>query len=425
MSDEVYVHYYPGNNSAAIPQLTRYAGNREIQIPETGEIASNKHGIDLFDPKKVTLVAPPMTEIKTKPDEATGFFSKMFAFILHWLSSIPSMVSHWFRGIQITDNPDNQSSSADSSDKFRYFRVDNSERSLGQFTDIKNVKQYHADFISTLSTNTKMIYFGVSRGAATTFSALAQIKPTTHQAICILEAPPSSLSGVFKKLGSDYFGSRGFGKWIYQNFAPLFLGKQHQTKRELQARGHVDEFPLTMPLMIVSSKKDKTVPHENTIRLAARVAESRRKAKQDKQEVAPIYFLQLDNVDHNEYATSKTEDSIRYRNAVHAMYQKHGFPCNQSYANDGKQDLELSDLSSEQYNSYLEIQEQFWRDKNPEERNEARKSACTKLKKEQEIQTIPDRVASVVSELPLFKKTLPNSDSSHASTKTNTKQTKV
>ena len=398
MKKNILVHYYPGMNAAPMPQFSRYTGSKNILIEETGEIVkNNKTGLDLFNPDEIHITAPKMKEIKIAPDHSGNAISRFFSEVSYWFASIPSIISHWKEEITIQKTKDSNNTGS-----YQRFEIDRRLASLGQETDINDFRE-HNEILDNLHSDKQRIYFGVSRGAATTFSALADIKPK-NAALCILEAPPSSLSGLFKEQAQKYTGSRGFGKWFYQHFASLFLGKQHKTDKASQARGHVDEFPNDIPLMIVSSKGDNLVMHENTIRLAARVADKRRKAQEAGENVAPVYFLQLDAVDHNEYATSNHNDSIRYRNAVHALFKKHEIDCfNEDYAVSGETDLELSNLLDGRYSSYLDLQRKFWDDKSPESRRNHRDLASEELKKNND-----ERVASIVNKLPLLNKDLPN-----------------
>lgn len=405
--EEILVHFYPGNNSCPAAQLTRYVGDDAIEIPETGEWARRQEpGIKLFDQDRLTLTFPKMHEVKVLADG--GEEASLWSSVSHRLSSWRSVVKHWWQGVEIEKSEEAPLNSG----TYRYFRVDHNEKSLGQYSDWENFAAHHAKLEASELSDHKRIYFGVSRGGAATFSALARIKPE-NAALCILEGAPSSLSGLFKHKGERYFASRELGKWAYENLGTHFLGNRHQARKELQARAHVDEFPDTIPLMVVSSKNDSIVPHENTIRLAARLADKRRALiEEGRVGIAPVYLLQLDEVDHDQYATSDSNDTIRYRNAVHALYKKHNLDIyEEEYAIAGEEELNLSELTGGYYNSYFKFQREFWQAKGDNDaRQVIRESALSELTQNERVTDKVDepatqsRIEQVVRELPLISK---------------------
>lgn len=411
--DKVLVHFYPGLHSPPEMQFTRYVGDDEVYIEKTGEKAKlQTPGIPLIDQSRVTPLFPEMSEVVLPPNSTSSTLNDsivhIFESFFHTILSLPFVFARWWHGIDITQVEASKSVVG----SYRHFRVDHQQSSLGQVTDINNVQQHDDTVLNTDYNDHKRIYFGVSRGAATTFSALAEIKPN-NAALCILEAPPSSLSGVFKGFGERYFASRSFGKWVYNHLSPLILGAQHSTAKAAQARGHVDDFPHDIPVMIVSSKNDTTVPHENAIRLAARLTDSRKNLiEAGAKNVAPVYFLQLDNADHTEYATKHNHDTKRYLHTIHALYKKHNLDIyNEAYAQKGEHELIASEMTNENYNSYFKFQRDFWENKNnPEARQSIREQAQDSLQaqsKKTDIEPIiNERINSVIEALPLMAKPL-------------------
>jgi hypothetical protein len=127
---------------------------------------------------------------------------------------------------------------------------------------------------------------------------------------------------------------------IYNSpFTKLFLGKQHDRNKSAQAQAYADKFPMDVPLVIISSKADSTVPHDNSLKLAQLVAANRLKAKNTGASPAPVYFIQLDKPDHNEYSliTKFPEEVSRYQNTLHAIYRRHNLPHIQAFAEKGEE----------------------------------------------------------------------------------------
>lgn len=400
---EILLHYYPGNHSAPT-QATQYVTPGEhIKLP-TGEYARTKRvGIPLFDSRHFYF--PRMEELEL--NSGTSFYSKA----VHWIKCIPSFFKHWWNGITV----ENGEKAAGNQETYNGFAVNSSKCSLGQNTDIQEFVNSNEYIANTPELTHKLrVYFGVSRGAGATFSALAEVAMTQKIQLCLLEAPPSTLSGLFKYYGERYFRSRDLGKWLYKELPDFilapFVGGQHKREKAFQARGHVEKFPNSIPLFIVSSKKDTTVAHESSIRLALRVAEKRSIAIKNKEEgVAPVYFLQLDKVDHNDYATSEQEDSIRYRNTLHAICREHGLPYRTEFANAGAADMRAASLLSPIYNQFLGLQSAFWRHKDLTVRHQIKREA------QQSLANLhgPDvaRVESIMRHSPLFAKKIAIADS--------------
>lgn len=401
-NDKVLLHYYPGNHSAPT-QATQYVTPGEkIKLP-TGELASTKRiGIPLFDSKHFYF--PHMEEIELS--HSNTWKTK----ILHTLKGIPTNIKHWWNSISVEKGDKDDINR----NTYQSFVVNSSKASLGQRTDINEFFNSNNDIekspeLATLA----RAYMGVSRGAGATFSALSEVPISQNIKLCILEAPPSTLKGLFKFYGERYLKSRAIGKWLYENLPNFlltpFLGAQHQRDKASQARGHVDRFPNTIPLLIISSKKDTTVAHESSIRLAFRVAEKRNNALSNGEDVAPVYFLQLDTVDHNDYATSERQDSIRYRNTVHAICRKHDLPFIAEYADAGEPEMQAASLLTPIYNKFLGLQSAFWHNKDPENRVRCKEEATQCLSTLSTISQNKNtfeisRLESIIHHLPLFTK---------------------
>ncbi|MBA3537939.1 MAG: hypothetical protein H0T84_15265, partial [Tatlockia sp.] len=219
------------------------------------------------------------------------------------------------------------------------YRVDYAKSSMGQKTDVlahqykyEALQKYNEEHGSEID---NIVLYGVSRGAATTFRKLGTLgedsKPYEDIKLCVLEGPPASMSDVIK----NYVG-KSLTKKLYnpemQTLVSFVCGDEHSTDKDAQAQAYVDTFPIHVPLLIVSSKKDGLVPHSSSAKLALRVA-ARRQIANDS---AAVYLLQLDTCGHNDYTTNNSRDSQRYQNFVHAVYRKEGLAYIEEYANKGE-----------------------------------------------------------------------------------------
>ena len=188
-------------------------------------------------------------------------------------------------------------------------------------------------------------------------------------------------------------------------------GGKHQSGRTHQAMGYVNEFPDNVPLVVVSSQKDKVVHHTNSIKLALGVAAKRIAAASADEEVTPVYFLQLDKSGHNDYITAGTTDPIRYQNAIHAIYRKHQLACVANYATDGQRELVVADLANGPLRPIIKLQSQFKANSgNRLQRQKIRIEALEVIRTilvEIEDKSDKERAVSICRAMPLFYKNQP------------------
>jgi pimeloyl-ACP methyl ester carboxylesterase len=384
--DRVSFVFYPGRSSTQT-QASKYIGNQTL-ITSTGEIAYYPPNNILTMPREALWVYPSLTEIDITPTYA---LNPILPF------------KRWWQGIKIQTGPKDYTPlyPTDEAGSFRHYTIDHAACSLGQATDIADHALKIEHLKKTIPDIQDIILYGVSRGAATTFSALA-----THQyedvKLCVLEGVPSSMSGIFK----SYAKHRDIGKLAYQYLGPTFLGGQHKTDKASQARAYVKNFPNEVPLLIVSSIEDEVVPHENSIRLALRVAAKRVKARDEGKTVAPVYFLQLDTVGHNHYTTHDSEDALRYQSCIHAIYKQLKLPYIETYAEQDHSILDVSELTNGKLSEQVRFQMWYWEDK--DNRSLIREEALNALKHSLAAPDITDktrtRMRNIANAMPLYTK---------------------
>lgn len=345
---ETYPWIYPSDKPVAVlfyqgflctqTQAVRYIGNQKIKLT-TGEVAyANLPGIHTIPAKSLWLY-PEIEEINRVPN-----FS-LTAWLYSWL--------HWLQGINQSHEKEQvieglHVHEPKESGSVLSYDISNQKCSLGQVTDVESHrKKYLALTQRFLNQEIDIISYGVSRGGATTFRALAQNQYQNIK-LCILEGPPSSIHGLFKGYFTPYFGSLLYNRVI----ANIFLGAQHQLDHAQQAIAFAKKFPPNVPLVIVSSIKDEIVHHQNSLKLALAVASYRYNSSnrynpfnQSNQPTAPVYFLQLKQAYHNEYWLYHTEDGQRYQNFIHAVYKKHNLPYIEAFAHQGLKDLHMCELT--------------------------------------------------------------------------------
>lgn len=169
-----------------------------------------------------------------------------------------------------------------------------------------------------------VVCYGASRGAATTFNFLAKHKPV-HAKIAVLEGCFDSVEHVLQNrygLLASIFGASRLGKFL----SCLCKYRPHG----LSPINLVAEFPKDVPVLFITSRKDREVPMECTLELVDRL---RKTGHHD------VHLLILEHSSHPAYMYDHPEDTLKYAQAVHAFYKKYGAPYNQALAYDGEKYL--------------------------------------------------------------------------------------
>lgn len=375
--DKTAFIFYQGRDSSQL-HASKYIGNKFLGAT-TGEIAflNKTRGIETIPREKLWLY-PEIEEINRHTKY--GLLRRL----MHWFTGLNVIRPSAHQRLDYTPfYPQNESGS------LHHFSVLNTKRSLGQATDIQAHARRYSSLVQHHSDIENVILYGVSRGAATSFSALAENQYKKVK-LCIIEAPPASISALFK-----FYFSRFLGKFLYNtSLIPLILGRQHKTGKEHQAKAQIARFPNDVPLVVLSSRKDKTVPLKSSIKLALGVAAKRIAAQQDGEEVAPVYFLQLDNSTHNDYCILGTsEDPNRYQNFIHAVYKKHGLPHIEEYALLGEKEFKTAELTKGILKNQVTLQAKFKSEKTG--RNAIRTDALESINRDLTLLAPEDRKRAI------------------------------
>jgi|GEM_PF-1940464 len=377
IKDTAYL-FYQGKGSTQI-HAAKYTGKQPIITTTGEEVVYYKSDVYAFPPQQAWLY-PEIPEVNRNPLFTTSSsFHKVKEIFITPKSDYQSYKPFY---------PTNEDGSID-----RY-TIDSSKSSLGQSTDIAAHKKKYDEMTKCINVKKKVL-FGVSRGAKTTFSALA-LNEYKDINLCVLEGVPGTIRGLFKSYFSAWIGKLLYNKVI----AYLFLGRQHKTDKAMQARAHVDKFPNNVPLVITSSRKDGVVPHKISMRLALRVAAKRIKAMEQGEDVAPVYFLQLDHSGHNQY--TKEIDGKRYQNFLHAVYKKHNLPYINEFATQGECEFATAELTKGNLQEQVKQQVRFWDQR--ENRQAIRTEALQTISNRYATGDLTAREVKMCIEMPLFFK---------------------
>lgn len=328
-----YYVFYQGQ-SCASDQALRYLDEREFILP-TGEIYTRPDAAIGLMERDYLWVYPKLREVNTTAEVPADY------------RQVDAILSKPYTPAYPTDMPGSMIK----------YSIDKNYSSAGQDTDIRDHYTRTLALQYMLRRNEQArpyntVLMGVSRGAAATFSALAENKERYENVkLCVLEAPPASMPHVFKFLTGSilakpvYFFARKLG----------FLGWQHKSAYSKQAIGHADEFPDDVPVVFITSQKDKLVPISGVLELACTVAINRR----NRNNTTPVYLIQLENSDHDDYSTNP-EDAARYQELLHAIYRRHNLAYVERLANAGESQLRGCNLLE---HPSLDDQAQFFIDK--------------------------------------------------------------
>jgi hypothetical protein len=206
-----------------------------------------------------------------------------------------------------------------------------SQINIGQKGDVYNHQEKY-DKLAAEYGECPIILYGVSRGAATSFNALA-LAQYPNVRVAIFEGCFDSHQHLMQERWPT-LSSLGA-----QNVLITFLEKVSKYKRNgINPIDTVATFPKHVPTLFVTSKNDAEVPASCTRALAWALAHNGHQE---------VYLLELEHSAHPRYMMDSQHDKELYEHVVHALYQKLQLPHKPDLAEKGKKALELCHVSCE------------------------------------------------------------------------------
>jgi hypothetical protein len=204
--------------------------------------------------------------------------------------------------------------------------IDMSKVNIGQQGDLDNHKKKY-ELCCKEHPEDDIILFGVSRGAATTFSAVACNMYDSRKVKLVV------LEGCFDSL-FNLIAAWPFFKWLSKSEALhhkfyTIVPKVYPSYQQhgINPLANVKQFAQQgIPVVFITSKTDKTVPYQCTMRLAHATAQAG----------ATVYVIELQNSSHAGYCLSNNADRQNYQNILHAIYKRHNLPYITEYAQKGE-----------------------------------------------------------------------------------------
>lgn len=146
------------------------------------------------------------------------------------------------------------------------------------------------------------IAFGISRGAATTFSRWAHADVLeTRPKLVVLEGCPDSIGNVL---------NYRYGKWVGGLVESLLTRSTRYRADGMSALASASVFPLDLPVAFVTSEKDTSVPASGTYAI---VNALRSRGHQH------VHLLVLKDAHHNNYYTASKRDRTAYQTFVRTL----------------------------------------------------------------------------------------------------------
>jgi len=276
--------FYQGMYSSQT-QLAKYTGKTRGFIATTGEHVICSNGMEaILEPHIGVELQEVILCNKTKWNDP---FTKM--------QHIFARIANQYYGFKITGGDLSELTVSAHS-------LDIKTISVAQESDL----EMHKKKYDLIATNSDVMLYGVSRGAATTFAAMCVYKYNVK--LVILEGCFFSVPEVFKnRYGFASSHIYSFAKWVLSS---------HKEDGHSPA-SLVSEFPEQIPVAFITSKIDTSVHPESTRKLAKLLA-SRKKN--------PVYLLELKKSRHPHYMFDDKEDRRNYECFLHALYKEYQLP---------------------------------------------------------------------------------------------------
>lgn len=179
---------------------------------------------------------------------------------------------------------------------------------VGGHDDVTFYIKYFREMLQNTPSQKKIVLFGCSRGAATTFIAVSMLTSEEQDRISliILEAPFDSLPNVLNSWPK------------LKVLAPLqlklmsIIGSYHN--HQLTPLDVVGDFPINIPVAFITSDQDKTVPKELTLHLVNILRD---------RGWNPVYHLELRESHHVLFPINTPNDQQLYYEFLDSLYDKY------------------------------------------------------------------------------------------------------
>jgi len=289
---------------ASQAQIAKYTGDRGF-IATTGEHVKCAGAPDMF---YQPYVGKELDEVNLKHSVQENKYINFLKRIFLPASLIQETVSNakcdkW----GITVEPE------ESDETVKSFSIDWYKCDLGQNSDIAQHKCKY-ELCTQEYPDADIILYGASRGAATTFNAVALNKyDTSRIKLIVLESCFDSIPSLLRSW-YPRMCSQAKICCMVQKLLSLGTGYRHDGPAPEKL---VNCFPAHVPVVFVTSKIDTTVPSRCTKHMAQLLANRGEN---------PVYLLELHCSSHPKYTIDDQEDRESYQRFMHTLYKNLNLP---------------------------------------------------------------------------------------------------
>lgn len=292
-------------------QVTRYTPH--TVTASTGEKMSST-GRNNLPPLDVLInpyIGPEISDVNTNPYNSW----RTALSPVTWIATGTTRIGNWYYGVNVASDETRETVGT-----VKCHAPVVSEISVSQETDIESHYQKYLSWKRNAREDDNLVLYGVSRGAGTTFNAMAKYKYPEAKLV-ILEGCYSSIEDVLE----ERFGT--FSGYVSSGLS-LFTKYHKDGPSPMKC---VDDFPAGVPVVFITSKIDREVPSTTTRRLANALAEKNRN---------DVYLLELESSRHPTYMYDNIDDRNNYEAFIHAIYRKYGCPHQSALADKGQELME-------------------------------------------------------------------------------------
>lgn len=295
-------------------------------IASTGEQVIGSKGIEVITQPATTINLAEI-QLKRRHSATTGVPStlkdslkKIFVVgPLKLIGYISSSIIHRMYGISV------QPGESETEHSVRLYWINPRNLNIGQEDDIRLGKTQYDNHIGHVATDEtkkhQMILYGTSRGAATLFNIVARFQPQEVKAL-VCEGMFDSIANIKKEthslLGRSKLSLLSLTNYKPDGIAPLDV---------------VDAIPHNLPILLITSYKDFTVPWQCTFNMYQQLRNTGH---------LNAHILILKQSPHPRYTYHNKEDRDTYQAVVHAFYRHYGLPYIEAYAELGQQLFEAT-----------------------------------------------------------------------------------
>lgn len=317
--------FYQGASNAQT-QITKYTGNKKITF-STGEVAYSIgcNGQQPLDVIYHPFITPEIRDVNLQPFESAWSYLNPATI----LSTSMTYLRQRYEGLRI----ESTKKEAIEAGSISNHSLNRSQVSYGQTSDWLSHRAKY-EYWKQHGENKALIFYGVSRGTAATFCAVAQ-NQYPEAKLVILEGAIDSMPDVMLEAMRYNLKFDALARPAARLGNIIFSTLYGYNPTAPSPIDHVNDFPENTPVVFITSKRDTIVSPANTENIARALSN---RNKND------VYLLVLNNSRHPYYMYDDVNDRTKYETFIHAIYRKYGLEHNVELARAGKQYIQEAQL---------------------------------------------------------------------------------